>query len=285
AAGLAKTAGTAKKLATAAAAGFLQTALSIVLLMVLNNIANSKFAAILSWAAWQLQQIAASPYCSVLLDNSTDKSLEEHCLLYVRYLDLKTMKAKTEYLCTVKLFSKTGLSLFETLKLVLGILGIDMSKVTAMFTDGDAAMTGRENGLRGHLQRLNPFLLSAHCAAHKTNLVLAAMASTHDRLDQLDKVLQKTHNYFGRSPKKYQMWKRFAEMNGLTATKVPMFNKTHWFSRKQCINFMLKSLPILILFFASRKVEQTLEGVPEMLSVLTDAEFVMVLHGAVAQVS
>ncbi|KAK9822327.1 hypothetical protein WJX74_008029 [Apatococcus lobatus] len=181
AAGLAKTAGTAKKLATAAAAGFLHTALSIVLLMVLNNIANSKFAAILGWAAWhgvqgiatdkkynqiryfrkflavcsewllrqQLKQIAASPYCAVLLDNSTNKSLDEHCLLYVRYLDLKAMKANTEYLCTVKLFSKTVLSLFETLKLVLGIVGIDVSKVTAMCTDGDAAMTGRENGLRG----------------------------------------------------------------------------------------------------------------------------------------
>ena len=91
-------------------AGFLQAALSLVLLMVISNVANSHFAGILGWAAWigvsglvldkkyshlryfnvflatcaetllriQLEAIAASPLISILLDNSTDKSTEEH---------------------------------------------------------------------------------------------------------------------------------------------------------------------------------------------------------------
>ena len=148
--------------------------MSLVLVIVLNNMANSKFAVILGWAAWQgvrhvvvnkkynhlryfrsflatcaevllreqLNRIATSPHCALLLDNSTDKSNEEHCLIYIRYMDMATFEPKTEYLCTVKLFSKTGQSLYATVKLALVVLGISLSKITGLCTDGDAAMVG-----------------------------------------------------------------------------------------------------------------------------------------------
>ena len=172
------------QVAHAAAEGFLQVAMSLVLVIVLNNMANSKFAVILAWAAWQgvrhvvvnkkynhlryfrsflatcaevllreqLNRIAASPHCALLLDNLIDKSNEEHCLIYIRYMDMAKFEPKTEYLCTAKLFSKTGQSLFATVKLALVVLGIGLSKITGLCSDGDAAMVGHINGLRGFCQ-------------------------------------------------------------------------------------------------------------------------------------
>lgn len=299
------------QVARKAAEGLLQVAMSLVLLIVLNNMANSKFAVILGWAAWQgvrhvvidkkynhlryfrsflatcaecllrqqLKQIHVSPYCSLLLDNSTDKSNEEHCLLYIRYMDMEAFEPKTEYLCTVKLFAKTGFSMFQTVKLVFAVLGIQLAKVTGLCTDGDAAMVGHINGLRGHLQKENPYLLSAHCAAHKSSLVMSDVSSIHGKLTTMDLVLRDTHNFFNRSPKRFQMWKRYAENHGLTATKFPMFNTTRWFSRAQCITVMLRSLPMLIQFLSKPTVQKALDGSDDLLDKVCNPEFVMVLHG------
>lgn len=227
------------QVAHAAAEGLLHIAISLVLVIVLNNMANSKFAVILAWAAWQgvrhvvvdkkynhlryfrsflatcaevllreqLKRINISPHCALLLDNSTDKSNEEHCLIYIQYMDMAAFEPKTEYLCTVKLFSKTGQSLYATIQLVLAVLGIKLSKITGLCTDGDAAMVGHINGLRGLLSAQNPYLISAHCAAHKSALVMSDVSGIHDQLTNLDAVLRETHSYFSRSPKKFQLWK------------------------------------------------------------------------------
>ena len=194
-------------------------------------------------------------------------------------MDMATFEPKTEYLCTVKLFSKTGQSLYATVKLALVVLGISLSKITGLCTDGDAAMVGHINGLRGFLSAQNPYLISAHCAAHKSALVMSDVSGIHEQLTNLDAVLRETHNYFSCSPKKYQLWKHYAQKHGLSATKFPMFNTTRWFSRAQCITFMLKSLPLLIQFLSKPSVQNTLNGTSQLLDKVSNPDFVMVLHG------
>ena len=46
----------------------------------------------------QLEAIEAKPFVAILLDNSTDKSTEEHCLMYIRYrsvIELSTQGTTT----------------------------------------------------------------------------------------------------------------------------------------------------------------------------------------------
>ena len=292
-------------------AGFLQAALSLVLLMVISNVANSHFAGILGWAAWigvsglvldkkyshlryfnvflatcaetllriQLEAIAASPLISILLDNSTDKSTEEHCLIYIRYLDMNSLQAKTEYLCTVKLFSKTGLSMFKTIQLVFKVLDIPLSKLAGLCTDGDSAMIGNRNGVRGLLRQVCPYLLSAHCAAHKSALVMSDVEKNHPLVQQVDSVLKDTHNFFSRSPKKAAAWKRYAKAHGITAFKFPMFNTTRWFSRMVCIKTLLKNLPQLIVFLSKPSIQRELDGAAVLLQKVSQVDTIMAMHG------
>ena len=279
--------------------------------MVLTNQANSHFSEILSWAAWvgvqgitldkkythlryfnvflatcaetllriQLEAIAASPFVAILLDNSTDKSTEEHCLMYIRYLSMHDLQAKTEYLCTVRLFSKTGQSMFMTIQKVFEVMGIDFSKLVGLCTDGDSAMMGIHTGVRGLLRKACPYLLSAHCAAHKSALVIADVEKLHPLVKEVDSVLKDTHNFFSRSPKKYQAWKRYAKSHGITACRFPMFNTTRWFSRMVCIRTMIHNLPRLILFLSLPQVQQQLDGASVLLEKISQVDTIMAMHG------
>ena len=109
---------------------------------------------------------------------------------------MNSLQAKTEYLCTVKLFSKTGLSMFKTIQLVFKVLDIPLSKLAGLCTDGDSAMIGNRNGVRGLLRQVCPYLLSAHCAAHKSALVMSDVEKNHPLVQQVDSVLKDTHKFF-----------------------------------------------------------------------------------------
>ena len=199
--------------------------------------------------------------------------------MYVRYLDMTDLSAKTEYLCTVKLYSKTGQSMFNTIETVWKVLGLPMAKLVGLCTDGDSAMMGQHTGVRGLLRKVCPYLLSAHCAAHKSALVMADVEKLHPLVKQVDDVLRSTHNYFSRSPKKFQAWKRYANMHGITACRFPSFNTTRWFSRMVCLKTMLKNLPHLIRFLSKDSVQRELEGAADLLVEVSQLDVIMAMHG------
>ena len=151
----------------------------------------------------QLEAIAASPLISILLDNSTDKSTEEHCLIYIRYLDMNSLQAKTEYLCTVQTLQQDwSLHVSRPSSWCSKSWTYPSASWHGLCTDGDSAIIGNRNGVRGLLRQVCPYLLSAHCAAHKSALVMSDVEKNHPLVQQVDSVLKDTHNFFSCSPKK-----------------------------------------------------------------------------------
>ena len=66
-------------------------------------------------------------------------------------------------------------------------------------------------------------------------------------LQEIDKVLSGAHALF-RSTKRQAEWALFAARYGVTRIKFPLFNKTRWFSRMQCITTLTLNLHVLILY-------------------------------------
>lgn len=199
-------------------------------------------------------------------------------LVVCRYLDKSLWQSRTEFLCAIQLVDKSAEGMYKLLCAVLGAMNLPLSKMVALCTDGDSALIGRHNGLGARLRDNIAYILSVHCAAHKTALALADTAKNVDALGMLDLILRDVHNLFAKSPKRQAAWKRYAEKRGVTAFNFPVYNATRWFSRAQCVKVLRKNMPVLIKFLQKKEGKAGWEPAQKLLLSLTDICFVALLH-------
>ena len=84
--------------------------------------------------------------------------------MYIHHMHMPDFSARAEYLCIVKLCSKTG----HTNSKVLQILVIPIGRWVGLATDGKSSMTSIHIGLQAYLRKVSPLLSSTRCAAQKT---------------------------------------------------------------------------------------------------------------------
>lgn len=200
----------------------------------------------------QVSKINASPWYSILMDSSTDISGEDHLLIYVRYLaGAHFLIATTEYLCTVRVVSKTAEVVYNVLNKVLAALKIDKQRMRGFCSDGGSEFAGCHAGLAARLKADVPGLIFSHCAPHRFALSMGD-AAKHDKcqswLDRVDTILKTAHSLFSRATKRLAWWQTFATSYYLTRLKFPIYNATRWFSRSDCVYVLVASLPVLLLF-------------------------------------
>ncbi|CAI7732782.1 unnamed protein product [Closterium sp. NIES-54] len=112
----------------------------------------------------QLKQIEASPFISIQLDESTDKARSKHMIVYVHFM--KEGASVCEFLTLLTVDKCDAASLVDVLLTHLNAVGIDLSKIVGISTDGARVMTGTSNGVVARLRQRNPCLVSCHCIAH-----------------------------------------------------------------------------------------------------------------------
>ena len=77
------------------------------------------------------------------------------------FLDSCILKKRKKYACII----------FETLTMSMKEWGLDFDKCVGFGSDGASTMIGKQNGVAARLKdKVNHFLTSIHCVAHKTNL-------------------------------------------------------------------------------------------------------------------
>ncbi|OAE33175.1 hypothetical protein AXG93_4773s1490 [Marchantia polymorpha subsp. ruderalis] len=150
--------------------------------------------------------------------------------------------------------------------------------MAAICTDGDSTLIGRYNGLGAKLRKTVGYLLSVHCAAHKTALALGDTAKEMEDLQELDVVLKAVHNLFSKSGSRQMQWTRFARRRGVSKLQYPLFNATMRFSRAQCVGALQENLVTLILFLKRNSGKKGWEKVADLLKSVTDVTFICLLH-------
>jgi hypothetical protein len=164
----------------------------------------------------------------------------------MRYLNMATYTAVTEYVACVKFPSKQQSVLAEGVVGLLEVLGVDKAGLACATTDG--ALQGHLTGFLGQLRnKLSPHIMGVHCAAHRTALLFADVANLEE-LQLVDDILVSVHGLFSKSPKRQQQWERLGTKYGVTALKFPLFAKQRWLSRTGCLRLLLTNLPILMKF-------------------------------------
>ncbi|BBN20420.1 hypothetical protein Mp_8g18960 [Marchantia polymorpha subsp. ruderalis] len=150
--------------------------------------------------------------------------------------------------------------------------------MAAICTDGDSTLIGRYNGLGAKLQKTVGYLLSVHCAVHKTALALGDTAKEMEDLQELDVVLKAVHNLFSKLGSRQMQWTRFDRRRGVSKLQFPLFNATRWFSRAQCVASLQENLATLILFLKRKSGKKGWEKVADLLKSVTDVTFICLLH-------
>ena len=98
-----------------------------------------------------LEKLRLSPALGIMIDESTDLSLEKHLIVYVNYLE--NGKLRTSYLTLLKLVSADSNAVYSSLVGYLRACKIDMSKLFGFSSDSAAVMMGKENGVAAKLKR------------------------------------------------------------------------------------------------------------------------------------
>ena len=114
-----------------------------------------------------LQKVCASPFYSIVLDETNDLSTVKQLGVVVHYIDMETAVPAVSYLKLLDMTKAIAAALESAVTTYLetsSSLGI--SKLGGASSDGASVMMGQENGLMTRLKRKVPQLIVTHCSAH-----------------------------------------------------------------------------------------------------------------------
>ena len=115
-----------------------------------------------------LAQIHECPSFSLMIDESIDRALEQHLIIYVCYITGNGSGVPvTQFVELSSVASGTGESIYATINEVLNKLHLDKTRLVAVATDGASAMIGSRIGLTTRLRNDQPLLVNVHCIAHR----------------------------------------------------------------------------------------------------------------------
>lgn len=169
---------------------------------------------------------------SIALDESTDISDTAQLLIFVRgvdedfviteeLLDLKSLKGRT-----------TGLDIFHSVIEALTSSGLDISRLSAITTDGAPSMTGSKAGLVTRMKKYcddqgyNNHPLSFHCIIHQQ-----ALASMSANFSDVMKIVIDTVNFIRGRGLKHRQFQDFLRNLEAEYTDVLYFTQVRWLSR------------------------------------------------------
>jgi len=108
----------------------------------------------------------------MMIDESTNISVNGHLVVFVTIIDWKKVCLYVILgLVEIEGGKKDVIFIFDCLITHLKHWGLKLCKFVAFGNDGASTMVGSHGGVATQLKnKVNPFLLSCHCVAHRTNL-------------------------------------------------------------------------------------------------------------------
>lgn len=148
--------------------------------------------------------------------------------------------------------------LAKTVMVILRRLGLATNNLVGVCTDGEAAMTGCNQGAVTHLQKECPTLVtSVQCMAHQTNLVTVDAEKHHSLVSGLTGVLSGVGTLFHCKTGKLRLWQKHCAQHGVKQCAWDTYNSTRWFSRSSCACQLVSRLHLLLSFLSAWDVPGT----------------------------
>ena len=111
------------------------------------------------------EDLKASPYFSLMADESTDISVTKNLILYVRYLK-PDQRSVTRYFKLLSLAQSDAATIYSVISDFLTSKNIPKAKLVGWASDGCEVMLGIHTGVQARLKADVLYLTSIHCVAH-----------------------------------------------------------------------------------------------------------------------
>ena len=193
-------------------------------------------------------------FISILSDGSTDSSVQEQEMFYIRYVDGGVPHVK--FMAAVHVDKPDAISIFEGLKrAVTQYLNVPwvviVNKLVSLGCDGASVMTGRKGGLGALLQKDSPSLTVIHCLAHRLELGFKDVSKSksgqiHEKL--VDTLLLGLYYFYHRSAVNRACLKQCAKALQCRLLMPSRVGGTRWVGHiHKALNNMLESYSAIML--------------------------------------
>ena len=144
-----------------------------------------------------VQKVIASPFFSILIDESTDIAVHKQLIMYVSYMGPEG--PLVDFFGLYKLQEADANTIYSTLRRQLAAYGLDASCLVGFCTDGAKVMTGRHNGVAAKLKKDIGHVFVTHCIAHRLCLATSDAAESVDYVETYASTIQSLHSYMNHS--------------------------------------------------------------------------------------
>ncbi|MCO5551714.1 hypothetical protein L7F22_005218 [Adiantum nelumboides] len=200
------------------------------------------------------KEIQASPWYSLMVDDSTDRGKEGHLIVYMSYL---RDGGKGENQVTVVKLIKTddgeAEPKYDALLKMIKEMGLSLQKLVSLATDGCSIMVGNRSGLIARLRVDVSHVLLVHCLAHRKNLAASHAVDSFPELVTLDKLRRSVYSWLHASRKRMDDLKFIEIALDLKELAMLRIHSIRWLSRRHVMERMVKIIPALLLEFGKEK--------------------------------
>lgn len=181
-----------------------------------------------------IEEVGDQSY-SIILDESTDVTIEKYMAYCIRYYNSKLDKIVVDFLGFQEVFEATADALYKSFKSFISKMGLNLQKLIALGTDGASNLCGKHHSLFTLLQADIPHLQLLKCVCH--SLSLCASKACSELPSCLEYLLRETRNWFAHSPLRMKIYQTLFETinDGKKPLKLTQLSATRWLAFYEAI--------------------------------------------------
>ncbi|MCO5592440.1 hypothetical protein L7F22_046442 [Adiantum nelumboides] len=186
-----------------------------------------------------------SAYFSLSIDESTDRRLEKHLIVYVTYLTSQ-LDVEVKFLQLLKIQRADSETIYNAVITLLGDLELDTRRFVAIATDGCSTMTGKHQGVVARLRRSFPSLLGIHCIAHREALAVKDATNQFPEMEFMDNLAGKIYSWLGKSGNRHAEFSELLREFQLHDVKILQLHNVRWLSRGLVMARIVEVMPAIL---------------------------------------
>ncbi|MCO5558880.1 hypothetical protein L7F22_012470, partial [Adiantum nelumboides] len=200
----------------------------------------------------QKRKLLQSPYYSLMVDETTDRSLEKHLIIYFSFLAPTSASSSSAEIAFAKLLTVSdgcAQTKFDAIMKMIEEVGLNRQQLVGIATDGDSSMLGCHDGLVAKMKREIPHLMSVHCIAHREALAVLDAVKCFPCLPYIDKIANKVYSWISGSSVRHSCFQSLLKEMHLQVLEVLSIHDVRWIARGNVMERLTQLMPAILSFW------------------------------------
>ncbi|KAH7281139.1 hypothetical protein KP509_36G032200 [Ceratopteris richardii] len=198
----------------------------------------------------QRNDLSQSPYLALMINESTDRVLEKHLIVYASYLNKDGLGvSKCEFLKLILVADGYAQTKYNAIMNMFSEMSLDIKHLVGISTYGDSSMLGCHEGLVSKLSRDVPNLIDVHCVAHREALAIVDACKCFPCLSYVDKIANKVYSWINASNVRHLDFQKLLQEMNLQVLEVLQIHDVRWLARGNMMVRLVKLLPPILTFW------------------------------------